>query len=217
MASRPIPISSSAPDSLCRLAEKLHEVFEQSLRTVDDGASYARDIEWAIAQLDAIGARLEPHARQVELNLGRPGDPQRGRPYYVTGVLVGPHHPMYMPIEIETHDGVTRGCVTLDITWEGPPDHVHGGFVAHLFDCVMGQHNLNVGIPGMTGTLTIQYRRPTPLHTGLRFDVRTTASDGRKITTEARLLADDVLIAEAQGFFVVPANFASQLGKSSTG
>ncbi len=212
-----IAISSSAPTDLLRLADKLHEVIEQSLRTVDDVASYGDDIDWAIGQLDSIIERLESHARLTDLTLGRPGDPEKGRPFYVSGVLVGPQHPMYMPVEIETDDGVTSGRVVLDIAWEGPPGHVHGGYVAHLFDCVMGQHNLNLGIPGMTGTLTVQYRRPTPLHTELQFEVRTAESDGRKITTEAKLLADGTLVAEAQGLFIVPANFVANLERKSTG
>ncbi len=213
----PIPISSSAPGALRQLAAKLHQVIEQSLRTVDEAESYADDMDWAIAQLDSILERLEPHARLTGLNLGRPGDPERGRPFYLSGVLVGPQHPMSMPVEIETINGVTRGRLALDIAWEGPPDHVHGGYVAHLFDCVMGQHNLNVGIAGMTGTLTVRYRRPTPLHTELRFEVRTVEKIGRKITTEAKLFADSALVAEAQGLFIVPANFAANLQKTSTG
>jgi len=213
----PIPISSSAPKALSQLAAKLHEVIEQSLRTVDEEESYADDVDWAVAQLDSILERLEPHSRASGLNLGRPGDPERGRPFYVSGVLVGPHHPMSMPVEIETIDAVTRGRLVLDIAWEGPPDHVHGGYVAHLFDCVMGQHNLNVGIPGMTGTLTVRYRRPTPLHTELHFEVRTDQQDGRKITTEAKLFANGVLVAEAQGVFIVPTNFAANLKKSPIG
>ncbi|MGE4608979.1 MAG: PaaI family thioesterase [Myxococcota bacterium] len=213
----PIPISSSAPIALSRLATKLHEVIEQSLRTVDDEKSYADDVDWAISQLDSILERLEPHARLADLNLGRPGDPEQGRPFYVSGVLVGPQHPMFMPVELETLDNVTRGRVVLDIVWEGPPNHVHGGFIAHLFDCVMGQHNLNVGIAGMTGTLTVRYRRPIPLHTELSFEIRTVESTERKITTEAKLFANSALAAEAQGLFIVPANFAANLERDSTG
>lgn len=209
MATR-IPIASSPPDALIRLADKLHEVIEQSLRTADDEC-YAADVDWAIERLDAVRRRLASHARQVALNLGRPGDPADGRPYYVSGVLVGPQHPMRMPIEIHTEDGVTRGSVSFDIAWEGPPGHVHGGFVAHLFDCVMGQHNLDRGIPGMTATMTVRYLRPTPLHTGLHFEVRSRRSGERKILTDARLCVGETIFAEAEGLFIVPSNFAANL------
>lgn len=194
-----------APESLASLASSIHALTEQMLRTVDEAPAFDADVAWAVGRIEEVRARLAQHGRSVALALGRPGDPADGRPYYVSGVLLGRHHPMYMPIELETDEtGVTRGSANLDIVWEGPPGHVHGGFVAHLFDCIMGQHNLNVGIPGMTGTLTIRYRAPTPLHTDLDFEVRTARSDGRKIVTEARIETGGQPLAEAEGLFVVP-------------
>ena len=197
-----------APTALAPLATSIHALTEQMLRTVDDHSAFDEDIAWAVEHLAEIRARLARHERSVALALGRPDDPADGRRYYVSGVLVGRHHPMYMPIELQTDEGVTRGSVNLDIVWEGPPGYVHGGYVAHLFDCIMGQHNLNVGIPGMTGTLTIRYRAPTPLHTDLGFEVRTARQDGRKIVTTARVEAASQLVAEAEGLFIVPENFS---------
>jgi acyl-CoA thioesterase FadM len=54
----------------------------------------------------------------------------------------------------------------------------------------------------MTGTLTVRYRRPTPLHTPLRFTAEYLRSEGRKLYTEARVYAGDVLCAEAEGIFI---------------
>ncbi len=200
----------SAPNALPALADRLHALTEQMLRLVE-GESLEDDVAWACEQLEAVRQRLSRHARRVELNLGRPGDPDDGRPYYVSGVLIGRHHPMYMPIELETHEGVTRGQVKLDISWEGPPGCVHGGYVAHLFDCLMGQHNLNVGRPGMTGTLEVRYRRPTPLHTELALEARTERIRGRKIVTRSRIVANEELMAEAEGLFIIPKNFRGNL------
>ena len=163
----PDKIMRPAPEILPELADSLHALTEAMLR-MEAGEGFARDIAWASKQLDAVRERLAPHTRRVELNLGREGDPEDGRPYYISGVLIGKHHPMYMPIELETHGSVSLGASVEPgyFTWEGPPGCVHGGYIAHLFDCVMGQHNLNVGIPGMTGhSHSVRYRRPTPLHT----------------------------------------------------
>lgn len=211
-------MTRSAPSSLSTLAEHLHALTEQMLRMVE-GDEFEPDLDWASQQLDAVRERLSRHARRAELNIGRPGDPEDGRPYYVSGVLIGRHHPMYMPIEIETHEGVTRGRVKLDITWEGPPGCVHGGYIAHLFDCLMGQHNLNVGIPGMTGTLTVRYRRPTPLHADLQLESHTERTSGRKIITRASVSLAGEVTAEAEGLFIVPRNFAENLpsGNSAAG
>jgi hypothetical protein len=58
--------------------------------------------------------------------------------------------------------GVTRGRVRFGVTFEGPPGCVHGGFVSHFFDQILGQHNLRAGIPAMTAQLAVRYRRATP-------------------------------------------------------
>ena len=197
-------VMPGAPAALATLATETHAFIEQSVRMVDADPSFEADVLRATEELAAIRARLERHSRGPALDLGRPDDPPDGRPYYVSGVLGGSHHPMTMPVELATTDGVTTGRVCLDVAWEGPPGCVHGGYVAHLFDCILGQHNLNVGVPGMTGTLSVRYRQPTPLLTELRFEVRTHARVRRKITTTAELRAGDTICAEAEGIFIVP-------------
>ena len=62
------------------------------------------------------------------------------------------------------------GLVRFGSAYEGPPGHVHGGFVAAAFDEVLGYVQSLGGRPGMTGTLTVRYRSPTPLYTELRFE-----------------------------------------------
>ena len=47
-----------------------------------------------------------------------------------------------------------------------------------------------------------RYRKPTPLHTPLRFEARYLRTEGRKVLTDAQLLAGEVLCAEAEGLFV---------------
>ena len=58
------------------------------------------------------------------------------------------------------------------------------------------------GHPGFTGTLTIRYRKPTPLHTELRFEAGVARVEGRKIFAKGQLFAGDLLTAEAEGIFV---------------
>ena len=58
------------------------------------------------------------------------------------------------------------------------------------------------GNPGMTGTLTIRYRRPTPLLTELVFQAYVDRVEGRKIFTHGTLSANGVLTAEAEGLFI---------------
>ncbi len=89
---------------------------------------------------------------------------------------------------------------------------MHGGYIAGAFDEVLGAAQTYSGNPGMTGTLTIKYRSPTPLHTPLRMVGEYVRSEGRRVYTEGSLWAGDRLCAEAEGIFVsVPATRFAEL------
>jgi acyl-coenzyme A thioesterase PaaI-like protein len=117
--------------------------------------------------------------------------------------LIGLANPLAPPITIRpTGEKQAVGTVSFGPAYEGPPGCVHGGFVAAAFDEVLGFTQSLTGSPGFTGTLTVRYRRPTPLRTELRFECEVTRVEGRKIFTEGRLLAGDELTAEAEGIFI---------------
>jgi hypothetical protein len=85
--------------------------------------------------------------------------------------------------------GDASGTVTFPIVYEGPPGSVHGGFLGVFFDCVVQQHNCATGLSGKTRSLTVKYRRPTPLCTELRFAIERAETD-RGLTSTARLSLD---------------------------
>jgi hypothetical protein len=58
------------------------------------------------------------------------------------------------------------------------------------------------GNPGMTGTLSIRYRKPTPLLTELVFEARVTKIEGPKILTHGTVSVDGLVTAEADGRFI---------------
>ena len=76
------------------------------------------------------------------------------------------------------------------MVYEGPPGLVHGGFLGVFFDCVTQHHNCATRLSGKTRSLTVNYRRPTPILTELRFDVERTEGE-RGLVSTARLLLDD--------------------------
>lgn len=116
--------------------------------------------------------------------------------------LIGRANPLAPPISVTVEDHRVIGEVTFGAAYEGPPGCVHGGYVAAAFDEVLGAAQSLSGRPGMTGTLTVRYRIPTPLHTPLRFVGECTGVEGRKIFTAGRCFAGDVMTAEAEGIFV---------------
>ena len=92
--------------------------------------------------------------------------------------------------------------MTFGSAYEGPPGAVHGGFVAAAFDEVLGFVQSLSSNPGFTGTLTVKYRSPAPLHTELRLSAEIIRFETRKIFTEARMHAGDLLCAEAEAIFI---------------
>jgi acyl-coenzyme A thioesterase PaaI-like protein len=97
---------------------------------------------------------------------------------------------MAPPIAYSVRGGRIHGTGTFGAPYEGPPGYVHGGMIALAFDELLGIANIVSGQPGMTGTLTVRYRRPTPLGQELDFEACTITSHG-------------TLTAEAEGLFVV--------------
>ncbi len=116
--------------------------------------------------------------------------------------LIGQANPLSPPVVIEPDGDRIEGRVTFGAAYEGPPGCVHGGYLAAAFDEVLGSAQSLAGRPGMTGTLTVRYRSPTPLHTPLRFEARVTGVEGRKIFTAGQCHAGDLLTAEAEGIFI---------------
>ena len=191
------------PAPLITLAESIRGLTETLLCVPALDATLAAEVERTRMALDALERALAPHALRDPLpRMG--AEPGTQRPYYVSGVILGPHHPLRPELRIAHEAGVTQGTVTFGVTFEGPPGCVHGGFVAHFFDQILGQHNLWARIPAMTGTLSVRFRKGTPILRELSFDVRHERRGERKVITRGRLHAGGEVFAEAEGTFVVP-------------
>jgi hypothetical protein len=120
-----------------------------------------------------------------------------GRVYLDHSRDIGAYDACFPEYEIDVDGARATGTVNFPLAYEGPPGIVHGGFLGLLFDCVVQHHNCDVGVAGKTTTMTVRYRRPTPLLTDLRFEIDR-AVDGERITSSARLFHDDALVAEAE-------------------
>jgi acyl-coenzyme A thioesterase PaaI-like protein len=116
--------------------------------------------------------------------------------------LLGRSNPLAPPILVDVQGETVVGTVRFGSAYEGPPGCVHGGYIAAAFDEVLGLTQSLSGQVGMTGRLTVHYRRPTPLHTDLRFEGRLDSVSGRKVLTSSRLHAGADLTADATGLFV---------------
>lgn len=116
--------------------------------------------------------------------------------------FVGPMSPVAPPIVVTVLPDRVRGDVVYPLVYEGPPGHVHGGFIAAGFDEVLGFAQGYSGKAGMTGRLEIRYRSPTPLHQPLVYEAGIESVVGRKVTCWGTLMHGDTLCAEATGLFI---------------
>lgn len=120
--------------------------------------------------------------------------------------MIGRANPLAPPLRLSVEAGAdppaVRGTARFGPQYEGPPGHVHGGYLAAAFDEVLGMAQSLGGKPGLTGTLTVRYRSPTPLHVELALRGWVERVEGRKMFTRATAHVGDRLCAEAEAVFI---------------
>jgi acyl-coenzyme A thioesterase PaaI-like protein len=116
----------------------------------------------------------------------------------------GRANPLAAPMTITVDGEITRARAYYTAAYEGPPDTLHGGFVAAAFDDLLGVAQMASGDAGFTGTLTVRMRRPTPLFTPIEYEAGVERKNGRKIVCWGRSTANGELVAEAECLFIVP-------------
>ena len=94
-----------------------------------------------------------------------------------------------------------EGDILFGPAYEGPPGHCHGGWVAAMFDELLGFTQLQ---PGFTAYLKIDYRAPTPLNETLALRGWIESIEGRKRLIRGTCHLGDRLLSEAEGLFIAP-------------
>ncbi|HYF73366.1 MAG TPA: PaaI family thioesterase [Nocardioides sp.] len=177
--------------------QAVRELVDATIRTeVDDD-----EIRAVQAEVEALTARLR--ARQLDGPYGvRFGATGRGRPWGNT--VVGLRNAVAPPLVID-HDESGRAWSDfhLGAAYEGPPGLVHGGVSALILDQMLGEAAGAGGKPGMTGTLTLRYRRGTPLG-DLRAEAWIDRSEGIKTWAKGCLKDAEGVTVEAEGLFILP-------------
>lgn len=187
------------------------------------------DLSEEIAALRAIADRVEAVAvdeprmqgslTSAELaerfaavvSAGPGGRMERAREVGVAGFFpyspyVGPLNPMAPPVELEIVDAdpwnEIHGEHRFDPITNGPPDGVHGGVIAGVFDELLGSVCVLNDVAGFTGTLTIRYRSLTPLEAPISMRGWIERVDGRKTLARGTFHHGETLCAEAEGIFI---------------
>jgi acyl-coenzyme A thioesterase PaaI-like protein len=193
-----------------RLAAAMREVIDQLVTTTAgerELAAAADDLESLAATLRDLPSGLTYRGFAESANAGQetaglqPGDPE-WYGFFDHSPIIGLANPLSPPMELEYAGDRVLGRVTFGAAYEGPPGCVHGGYVAAVFDELLGSAQSISGDQGMTAHLGIDYRRPTPLGVELLMEGWLDRRDGRKIFTRGTIHADGVLTAEADGLFI---------------
>ncbi|MBB6628445.1 PaaI family thioesterase [Nocardioides sp. KIGAM211] len=179
------------------LTQSIRELVDAAIRTeVDDDTVRA-----AQAEIEAVTARLR--ARQLEGSYGVRFTPSGGSRAWGNAV-VGTRNAVAPPLVIH-HEESGRAWSDFDLgaAYEGPPGLVHGGVAALVLDQMLGEAAGAGGKPGMTGTLTLRYRRATPLGP-LRAEAHIDRVEGIKTYAVGHLADAEGVTVEAEGVFILP-------------
>ena len=179
------------------LTQSVRELLDATIRTlVDDD-----EIRAVQAEVDAVVARLRKE--QLDGPYGvRFGAEGRGRPWGNT--VVGVRNAAAPPLVIEHDDtGNAWSDFHLGAAYEGPPSLVHGGVSSMILDQLLGEAAGAGGKPGMTASLTVTYRRGTPLG-DLRAEAWIDRSSGYKTWAKGHIIGPEGVTVEAEGLFILP-------------
>lgn len=178
----------------------------------------AEEMQALAAQVDELRIRVEQTApitpyldyamqQTALLAAGEPREDQqtqrdRWTDYFDLSMIIGRTNPLSPPVQLDLHEEKITGVVTCGRQYEGPPGCVHGGYIAAVFDELLGCAQSLSGDHGMTVNLDVTYVSPTPLHTPLELEAWVQSVDGRKIIAEGTMSAHGAETARATGIFV---------------
>lgn len=185
------------------LTLSVRDLIDATIRTEADADAVAA----AIAAIDSATAQLRSSQIDGAFGVRQVSD---GDPIPWGNAVVGIRNPSAPPLVIRrvpegprTPDSYVTSDFYLGAAFEGPPGHVHGGVSAMLLDHVLGDAVSAPGVYRLTGTISVRYRRLTPLGR-LHAEARITHTDGFKTYATGHIADADGITVEAEGVFIEP-------------
>ncbi len=116
----------------------------------------------------------------------------------------GPGHPTGLRVRCFRTAGGVASPIQIAKRYEGPPGAAHGGIVASYLDEILAGAVLRgTGRSGVTGELTVRYRRPVPTERAILGQGRLVQDHGRYVDVEGELVDPETqeTLASARGRF----------------
>lgn len=191
------------------LADAVRDLVDATIRTTVD----PDEVRAVQAEVEGLAARLR--SSQMEGSFGvRLTDHGSVRNH--GNAVVGTRNAVAPPLHMErSGEGRAWADFHLGAAYEGPPGLVHGGVTALILDQVCGEAAAAGGAPGMTGTLTMRYRRGTPLG-DLHAEAWIERREGRKTIVHGALSDAEGTTVECEGLFILP-RWAVELMEQASG
>lgn len=178
------------------ITEATRRLADLCIRSQVDATSTARALEHLQAAIEVLSEDVAEgpyglrHSRQGPT-----------RPW--GNAVVGVRNPVAPPLKVVREADHVWSDFELSSAYEGPPSLVHGGVSALILDQLLGEAAAAAGSPGMTGTLTVRYRRGTPLG-ALRGEARVERTEGYKTFAVGQICDAEGVCVEAEGVFILP-------------
>ena len=213
------PVAGQAAPPLTPRQEELRRVGD-ALRDLIAGVvateAPAEELARLATDLEGIATGWAGHPRRTSYAFAAEAGPGGDvHAFLDDSPMIGRANPLAPPLRLQVASGaggpaaeqgtdqpVVVGTARFGPQYEGPPGHVHGGYLAAACDELLGMAQSLGGRPGLTGTLTVRYRSPTPLHVELALRGWVERVEGRKTFTRGTVHADGRLCAEADAVFI---------------
>jgi acyl-coenzyme A thioesterase PaaI-like protein len=182
-----------------RLSRALTRLTEACVAGDLDGVS----LDTAAAAVEALADGLGTQTRTARDAFADGSYHDQPAHWIDRSALVGRCNPIAPPMMFRFEDGRSHATFTLGHRHGGAPGIAHGGIVAAAFDQAMGHCATMHGVGGLTTTLTIRFKKPTPLCEPLRIEAWRTQQVGPFATFEAASYSADRCLGTATGVFKV--------------
>lgn len=110
---------------------------------------------------------------------------------------------LQLDIHMDEKSGTAWAETVIDEKFCGWTGVVHGGIVSSLLDELMAYAAFTVYKSGVTGELTVRFRKPVPTGKKIRIEGKIDSNKGRIIFTSAKILFENTVMAESIGKMVM--------------
>ncbi|WP_235734534.1 PaaI family thioesterase [Nocardioides alcanivorans] len=184
---------------LTRLVESTRSLMSAAGTTDVDVATLQEATNLLDQVTEMLGRQRRDRVHRIPITPTWTERAQRGEPVRMASL-----NPMRIPISLHVDGRRATARFLPSALFEGPPDCLHGGFAAALIDHLLGMLVSAQGIPGLTASLELRFRRPTALDIECEVGGEVRDVSGRKFLADAWIRQSGEVTVEATGLFVRP-------------